>query len=42
MKSSVFQSNLYVNDQVVNTIQDLEPVRAGFEPGVQLTITTID
>jgi len=25
LKSSVIQSNVYVNDQIVNTIQDLEP-----------------
>jgi RHS repeat-associated protein len=37
MKSSVIQSNVYVNDQVVNTIQDLEPYTLYVNPYFVIT-----
>jgi len=37
MKSSVIQSNVYVNDQIVNTIQDLEPYTLYVNPYFVIT-----
>jgi hypothetical protein len=37
MKSSVIQSNVHVNDQVVNTIQDLEPYTLYVNPYFVIT-----